>query len=289
MVLSNRFLSRIVRTAAGTILLLGALSAPTALAAPASSGPPGNLLGPPSDDRDWQFLVQAGAAATITQEDQDVLISVRSPGANAWSVQLQAFPVLQEGQEYTLQFRAKADPPRDLNIVGALNQPDYHKIGLLQTVPAATDWKRYTMTFVAQTLVPGHNCAPQFQVGDHEGKVWLADISLIPTPAAASLMPQVGEVRLEGTLRDMDATRRRLTLLAIRAQDPGQDPRGLDPPRQKVVLVRPSTTLRPAGGGPAALSAFQPGDTVIVIGKSEGTGRPLVARVVAATPSAAQP
>ena len=118
--------------------------------------------------------------------------------------------------------------------------------------------------------------------------VWPAAVSPAagaPPPAStadADLTPQAGEIRLEGTLREMAPAQGRLVLLATRAQDPGRPAQGIDPPRLKVILVRPTTTLRPGPGGPPGLSAFQPGNSVIVVGKSLGRGKPLVARVLAA-------
>ena len=47
-------------------------------------------------------------------------------------------------------------------------------------------------------------------------------------------------------------------------------------------MVGPATGLHPANGERPALSAFQPGDAVIVIGKILGPGKPLLAREIAA-------
>ena len=105
-------------------------------------------------------------------------------------------------------------------------------------------------------------------------------------PPNAALTVRPGEVRLEGTLRGTDAAHQMLVLLVTRAQDPGRPALDLDPPRPKDILIRPSTALRPAAGAKASLEAFQPGDAVIVIGRSLGGGKPLVARLVAAPDTA---
>ena len=96
-----------------------------------------------------------------------------------------------------------------------------------------------------------------------------------------ALTPRLGEVRLEGTVRETFSGQSRLILWASRATDCGRPSQAIEPARQKIILVHPSTQMHPATGA-AALASFQPGDTVIVVGKSLGPGKPLLARLVAA-------
>ena len=273
------------------LAVLGAGLFPTqTCAAPNDAAPAGNMLKPLKDAQAWYFF-KVGGEATIQRQPDSVMIDVTRAGDQRWNIQLQSSVEPHEGRQYTLRFRAKADTSRPLGIVGAVNVPDYHMIGLLQNVDLTTDAQDFSFTFTAEKLLPGHDSVPQFQMGDRAGKVWISHISLVPTdpdPAAATpsggnaLTPRTGEVRLEGTVREASPAQKRLVLWVSRATDPGRPPHDIEPPRQKIVVIRPSTHLLSPSGGRAALGDFQPGDAVVIVGKSLGVGKPMAARLIAA-------
>ena len=64
------------------------------------------------------------------------------------------------------------------------------------------------------------------------------------------LTPQTGEVRLEGTLRETSPARKRLVLLALRAQSPGRPAQEFDAPRPQEM----SWSAQPPGCTPLTAS-----------------------------------
>ena len=182
---------------------------------------------------------------------------------------------------------ATAAPPVPMAMAGKITGTGHLKFD----VAAGVITQQTGLSHILMTMTPAGGQAPA-QVGpmtiDMEINTRL-DLAPAAVSAAANvpaavpdpaLTPRTGEVRLEGTVREIQPGQKRLVLLASHAQDAGHDAQTLDPPRPKTILVRADTTLRPSGGARAALNNFQPGDTVIVVGKSAGTGKPLVARVI---------
>lgn len=105
-----------------------------------------------------------------------------------------------------------------------------------------------------------------------------------PMPADPALAPRPGEVRVEGTVRDTSVGQKRLVLWVSRVTEPGHAPTDLDAPRPKTILIVSATRLHSAAGKSVPLASFQPGDAVIIVGKSMAPGKPLVARLIAAGP-----
>ena len=259
--------------------------------------PPDSLVKPVTDLSAWFLVSMEGAAGQAVADSGGIRTDVTALGPHPWDALFQGSCDLKEGQSYTLRFLAKADAPRALTVTGVIDMPDYHIFGLSQTAMLTTQWKPCSMTFTATKTFPGHN-AIQFQVGSKVGSVWLSDVSVVPAEAAASpagaapdppfLQPRRGEVRLEGIVQKVLPHSHSLLILAALAVDPGHDPHRLVPARAKVIAVRPVTLLLPKNDTKSHTSEndFQPGDTVVVVGVSQGDGKPLVARVVAAVAAA---
>ena len=150
---------------------------------------------------------------------------------------------------------------------------------LLNQSTLQADMSRLQKTGFFQSVGP-----PQIDTTDRQVKVTVPVVERPNLKIAADplLTPRPGEVLLEGTLREAYPVQQRLVLLILRTQVPGRPTLGLDSPRSQPIRVLPSTFLRPLGGGRAALSAFQPGDVVTIIGKAPGPGQPLLARVIVA-------
>lgn len=282
------------------VTLLTLACAMTLRLALADADPAVNLLPPITKYGAWNFVTLAPAQTERTVEDGAAVLTVTTPGQERWRVQITRPPLdLEEGQKYTLRFRAKAKPALDLFVVGGLDQADYHTVGLAETVPLTTDWKTYTFTFTAQHLAPGHVAVPQFQIGTQTGTLWLADVSLVkgdaslpapdtlspPTPAptppatapdrvAPGVRPRANELLLEGTVRETQPGRKQMTLLATCNVNPDGTWEAIEPPRQKIVFIGPSAPLK------KLLASLKPGDRVAVVGKNIGVGKPLVARLL---------
>lgn len=263
----------------------------------------GNLLPPITGSQEWALTVAPPAKATLARQARAVIVTIATPGSQPWQAQLSHQGAdLVNGQAYTLRFRAKADAPHPMDVFGGLNRPDYHDIGLSQTVALGADWKDYALTFTARNVVAGQVSVPEFRVGGQKGQVWLAGVTLIPsghtapvraaTPSAPGaavdavspgLAPAAGETLLEGTIREMRPAQRQFVLLVTRRFAHGGAPKDIEPPRQQRISVRPGTGLQrlpeKAPSGKRPLATLQPGDRIAVLGK-ESSAAPLAARLI---------
>ncbi len=117
------------------------------------------------------------AKATLAIEENVCRIAVAAVDGNNWHVRIiRMFDDPQAGATYTVRFRAKADAPRRIFLVGSIDEPDYHGIGLLQEVRLTQAWQDYQYKFQAKDLAAENMI--QFNVGDQTGTVWIADFTL---------------------------------------------------------------------------------------------------------------
>lgn len=267
----------------------------------------GNLLPPITGVEGWALTVTPPAKATLTRQARAVVVNVATPGDQPQRVQL-AYSIVEltDGQAYTLRFRAKADAPREMLVVGAITKPDFHEVGLSQPVSLTADWKDYALTFTAHNTVAGQVSAPQFRMGKQKGRVWLADVTLIPNAAAPSpatatpvapvapngivdavspgLKPSAGETLLEGSIREMRPAQKQFVLLVTRVIAANGTAKDIEPPRQQVISARPDTVLqrlpgkKPLGTNP--LTTLQPGDRIAVLGPPPPSGKALAAHSI---------
>lgn len=270
------------------VLLLGAGVYPVQGVSANGLNSPDNLLQPVTQAT-WSVRTLEGAAGSATSEGELLRIDVTAPGAHLWDLFLQGLCPLQEGQTYRLRFLARAQVARALRVTGVVDQGDFHSIGLDQTKPLEPVWNMEAMTFTATKILTGHNVL-QFQMGDQVGSVWIADVSLTPVPAPPTvaptvvdplLLPRVGEIRLEGAIEQVLSTQGRIVLLAAQMRDTNEASTAITPPRRKVVLIGRSTLLHLVQNGQTSLASLRPGETLIVVGKNQGSGKPLYARVIA--------
>jgi hypothetical protein len=125
----------------------------------------------------FTFQLQGTAQATHTYEGDVHRIDVTAVDGTKWHVQLfQVFDDLQEGATYTIRFRAKANAPRSLDLAAIIAEPDWHLIGLRETVPLAENWRTYQYQFHAKELAARNHI--NFDVGERMGTVWIADFTL---------------------------------------------------------------------------------------------------------------
>jgi hypothetical protein len=101
-------------------------------------------------------------------------------GVNPWDFQIhQVGHNLMEGQVYTLSFKIKASPKREVHVGARYDEADWRGIGLEQAVTADDQWRSYSFSFRAKEPRPKHNRI-SFNAQNSLGDVWLADISLKP-------------------------------------------------------------------------------------------------------------
>jgi hypothetical protein len=277
------------RQATRVAVWAAALGVCAVLASSGDPSAPASLAPPITNLAAWK-LVTAGANASVVPDGDGIRVDITAPGSAAWTAQLETPVDLQEGVRYTVHFAAKADPARDMPVAGGLTVPDYHLVGLQEKASLTPAWKDYDYTFQAKGVAEGHTDAPQFQVGDKAGQVWLSNVTVtaVPPPSTfdpllAQLVPRPGEVKLTGTLRQIRPDQDRLLMLATTAADSGAWPKALKPPRTKVIQWS-GAALLVVKEGRASAAAAQPGDTVVATGTSSGDGQPLATRVLVIYP-----
>jgi WD40 repeat protein/serine/threonine protein kinase len=169
----------------GNCLATGSLDATVRLLPapplPAAHAEPGETpsLPPPTDIfRLFSVGLSGDAKATLTAEGGASRVDVTVVDGTAWHAQLaQSFDDLHEGANYTVRFRAKADVPRPIQLVGIIGEDNYHGIGLGETVSLTKDWRDYEFRFQAKDLAAKNQI--HFDVGERTGTVWIADFTVI--------------------------------------------------------------------------------------------------------------
>ena len=139
-----------------------------------------DLLAPPTDPANWQLYTAGGAQAALCRDGTALRLDITA--IDGFSDHLKWFQRgidLKEGHTYTLRFRARADTLRDMRVEACLDQPDYHNVGLKRIAPLLPQWQVFSETFVATQVLANDTDVPRFIVGDHPGKIWLTDVSLV--------------------------------------------------------------------------------------------------------------
>lgn len=274
-----------------------------------------SLLPPVTDAAAWEFAEQrpdvrnmmspntlgmpgpggaAPAAATpppapltkVTTEGDAMKFELDSRPAG-YSAVWQGHAALNENAAYTLSFRAKADPPRDLTLQGDVEAPGVAPEGLDGKVKVKRDWQTFSVPFTTKTGSKENHVVPQFVVGGNLGTLWLSDVSLVegaaatpvpvttplPVPAAAAPKPSAGEIALSGKITAVRAAAHSLTLAVVSVTSPDGKTTALTTPRPKTVLV----------GASLSFANLKPGASVTVIGKDAGSGKPMTARAIVAS------
>ena len=107
-----------------------------------------------------------------------VQLQISSIDKENWRTQfLQNNLDFQDGRTYTLTYWARADRVRPFLVQAAIDQGDYHQVGLNFAEPLTKEWKQYKTFFVATATMPNHNRL-SFTTGDAVGTVELAGVSL---------------------------------------------------------------------------------------------------------------
>jgi uncharacterized protein YigE (DUF2233 family) len=103
--------------------------------------------------------------------------------------------------------------------------------------------------------------------------------------------PVEGEIRLDGTIRSVNAAQNSFVLDATSFTNPNGNSRPLSPPKPKTVIVTAQTQIHVSGKAEreASLADLKAGMFAIIIGKDLGSGRNLPAREVAVKGSAELP
>jgi hypothetical protein len=140
-----------------------------------------NLLQPAGDPAHWAFEQHEQAKGTVASAEGGILFDVaRITGGEGTDWHIQAYQNsvdLNEGTAYVLRFKAKADAERTMRASAALQEEDWHTVGLDDEVDLGTGWRDYTYTFTAKSTLP-KKTRVGFVLGNATGKVYLKDLSL---------------------------------------------------------------------------------------------------------------
>lgn len=150
-----------------------------------------NLLAPVTDFTGWDISLfgrlnassewQPGTGGTVTLTAEGavskVVVSQRSSPETCWAA-LIGHTRLKENTAYTLQFRARAEPARDIWLIGELESFAAPQNGLDFHAAATPEWKDFTATFTTKPGMTGQNLTPEFQVSNRVGIVWFSDVTL---------------------------------------------------------------------------------------------------------------
>jgi WD40 repeat protein len=117
------------------------------------------------------------AQATLVAEGASHRVTVTAVDGTDWHARLsQGRGDLQENTTYTIRFRAKGDAPRSISVVGQIDEPDWHEIGLKQEVRLSQEWQKYECKF--QTTSLSTTNVIHFWLGSTTGTVWITDFTL---------------------------------------------------------------------------------------------------------------
>jgi hypothetical protein len=261
---------------------------------------PGTLLTLLPDDNVWDLQKVAPADASVQNKNGSHVITIRNSDGEPWHVQLNHLGGgVQDGQVYTVHFRAKADSPRDMMLSGQVGDGDYHNILDQQYIQINTDWRDYAFRVTPHSST-GHSVLfPQFLLGKQVGTVWIDQViveapddpkddavqrdtpDVSSAPATPLALPRPGEIRLEGTISGNGFSTHGFMLMVQQIIQPDSSLVTLPAPRPKVVHLSPQTRCRAlSDNAPFALTSLKPGEAVSVLGPDTGMGKPLKARLI---------
>ena len=108
-------------------------------------------------------------------------ISVTSPATVDWHMEFQQGNLqLTAGQEYEVQFQARAGAPLTFEMFTQGGTSPYAAYGLNSTVTINQNWAQYAVYFVASATAS--DGILEFRVGNQAGDIWLDNIQLFAAP-----------------------------------------------------------------------------------------------------------
>ena len=110
-------------------------------------------------------------------------VSITSPATASWHLDFEEGSLsLAAGQEYEIQFWARADAPLTFQVsMQSGTPPSYPYYGLTGTmVTVGTTWALYSVSFVAP--VTATDAILEFRVGNQAGDIWFDNVQLFAAP-----------------------------------------------------------------------------------------------------------
>ena len=154
----------------------------------------GSSLVPPVTDTDSWYATQWGKDAAgqwhegmggqmaLTVEGNALKIvnteEHSSYSRGSWAA-LAGHMQLTENTTYTIRFRAKAEPPRKLTVLGESEGNNPPPVFDGRDVQVGADWQWYDVTVTTKPGMSGAAYAPEFEVTPVNGALWLSDVSVV--------------------------------------------------------------------------------------------------------------
>lgn len=137
-----------------------------------------SLLKPANVVDNWRLEEHEGGKAAASVDGDALLVDVTAVEGDAWHVQIfQTKLDLKAGKEYVLTFKAKSSEVRDIQAQAAIDEEDWHTIGLDESVNLTKEWKDYKCTFTVADPKADNNRLG-FVLGLAKSKVWIKDVVL---------------------------------------------------------------------------------------------------------------
>ena len=135
----------------------------------------------------YTMSVEGVAGATNAPEGRALHLSNLQVSGTDWHLQTHYTGLdLKDGETYTVSFAARAGAPRGIGVQARYDRDPWNFVGLDQGVALTTDWKRFTLTFVADKPDPNHSRL-SFVIGGSAADVYLANVSIRPGGGGVAL------------------------------------------------------------------------------------------------------
>lgn len=119
-----------------------------------------------------------GAEMTVKPGDRNVILVTQTSGTD-WHAQALLLGLdLQDGEPYTLRFRAAAETPRPVRVSAERHGGDYGNIGLNETVRLGREPQSFSLPFTAGGVNAGGGNRVAFNVGSDTGEVIVTDLQI---------------------------------------------------------------------------------------------------------------
>lgn len=137
-----------------------------------------NLLGKTNDPESWVFELNDAGKGEMTVDGEAIVFHTTNTTGTDWHVQAyQPDLDLEDGKTYVVKFQMKADDPVELLLVAAINEEDWHEIGLHESITPTEEFEDYEYEFTARDTVDNNNRLG-FTLGLNKGVVYVKDMTL---------------------------------------------------------------------------------------------------------------
>jgi glycosyltransferase involved in cell wall biosynthesis/peptidoglycan/xylan/chitin deacetylase (PgdA/CDA1 family) len=130
----------------------------------------------------WRLRVTGGNNASLVFPPKDptlVGVSISTAGTrDAWDIQLnQADLAVRNGQHYKIDFRARANSPRTVNLGFSMAHDPWLSLGLYRTLELTEEWQAHSLEFAA--TADDDNARIHFDLGGQEIGVDLSAVIML--------------------------------------------------------------------------------------------------------------